>query len=170
MGLFDAFKKKQETLAPVTVTDTQITAIADCEMMNVADVKDEMFAQQMLGQTVAFRSDADTLTVCAPANGTLSVMFPTGHAFGITMGSGVALLVHIGVNTVEEKGNGFTILKKKQGDSVKAGDPIVTVNLKQLRKKYDMSTMLIVTDTNGHVVKMETVSAVKRGQVIGEVL
>lgn len=62
-------------------------------------------------------------------------MFPTGHAFGITMKSGVALLVHIGVNTVKENGNGFTILKK-QGDSVKAGDPIVTVNLKQLRKKY----------------------------------
>lgn len=56
-------------------------------------------------------------------------MFPTGHAFGITMKSGVALLVHIGVNTVKENGNGFTILKK-QGDSVKAGDPIVTVNLK----------------------------------------
>lgn len=96
-------------------------------------------------------------------------MIPTGHAFGITMKSGVALLVHIGVNTVKENGNGFTILKK-QGDSVKAGDPIVTVNLKQLRKKYDMSTMLIVTDTNGHEVKMETVPFVTRGQGIGEVL
>lgn len=85
------------------------------------------------------------------------------------MKSGVALLVYIGVNTVKENGNGFTILKK-QGDSVKAGDPIVTVNLKQLRKKYDMSTMLIVTDTNGNEVKMETVPFVTRGQVIGEVL
>ena len=49
MKLFDAFRKKQETLAPVTVTDTQIAAIADFEMINVADVKDEMFAQQRLG-------------------------------------------------------------------------------------------------------------------------
>ena len=49
MKLFDAFRKKQETLAQVTVTDTQIAAIADFEMINVADVKDEMFAQQMLG-------------------------------------------------------------------------------------------------------------------------
>jgi PTS system glucose-specific IIA component len=138
-------------------------------MVDVTTVKDEMFAQQMMGRTLAFRSEADSMTVCSPANGTLSVMFPTGHAFGITMNNGVQLLIHIGVNTVEENGNGFTVLKKKQGDTVKAGDPIVTVDLKQLRKKYDMSTMLIVTDTNGHEVVFEDFDALTCGQVIGEV-
>ena len=50
-----------------------------------------------------------------PANGELSVLFPTGHAFGITTKRGVELLVHCGVNTVEANGDGFTVLSKKAG-------------------------------------------------------
>lgn len=166
MGLFDKFRKKEETPAAVNAADNEIVAIIGGETVSSSTVTDEMFAQEMLGKTAVFKSDADTVTVCAPANGTLPVMFPTGHAFGLTMNSGAELLVHIGVNTVNEKGNGFTALKK-QGEAVKAGDPVVKVDLKQLRKKYDMSIMLIVTNPNGKTIEFKDNGPVKRGEVLG---
>jgi len=106
------------------------------------------------------------MTICAPANGNLTVLFPTGHAFGVTMKNGVELLVHIGINTVEANGDGFKVLNFKQGDEVKAGDPIVTVDFKKLGAKYDMSTMLIVTNANGQTITFRQPGDVKRGESV----
>ena len=153
MGLFDKlFKKVEEKvveLPQLNVADDDIVALADGKVIDVKTVSDAMFAEEMMGKTIAFRYDADKVTLCAPANGTLGVLFPTGHAYGILMNNGVELLVHIGVDTVNSKGDGFKIHNKKQGDAIKAGDPIVTVDMKKLRASYDMSTMLIITNPNG---------------------
>ncbi|MCH3962152.1 MAG: PTS glucose transporter subunit IIA [Solobacterium sp.] len=126
-----------------------IYAMADGQLIDVSAVGDPMFANKLLGDSVAFRYEGDTATICSPCEGTLSVLFPTGHAFGITRKDGVEVLVHIGINTVEAKGKGFNILHKKQGQNVKAGDPIVEVDLAELRKTYEMNTMLIITNANG---------------------
>ena len=61
--------------------------------------------------------------------------YPTGHAFGVTRSDGVELLVHCGINTVDAKGDGFRLLNKKQNDEVKAGDPIVEVDLKKQNQR-----------------------------------
>ena len=156
------FGKKKEELSSINAQDTDIVAIADGKMIDVTTVSDPVFAQKMMGESVAFQYDNDKVTLCSPANGTLSVLFPTGHAFGVTMKNGVELLVHCGVNTVEANGEGFELLGKKQGDLVKAGDPIVEVNIKKLSKKYDMSTMLIVTNANGMIVNFIGPKDVKR--------
>ena len=125
-----------------------------------------MFAEKMMGDSVAFRYPGDKVVLCSPANGTLSVLFPTGHAFGVVTNSGVELLVHCGVNTVEANGDGFRLMKKKQGDAVKAGDPIVEVDLKKLSAKYDMSTMLIITNPNEQTIVFKEPCAVKRGDSV----
>ncbi len=166
MGLFDKlFKKEEEVkLEPLHVADDDIVALADGKIIDVKTVTDAMFAEEMMGKTVAFKYDADKVTLCAPANGTLGVLFPTGHAFGILMNNGVELLVHIGVDTVNTKGDGFKILNKKQGDAVKAGDPIVTVDVKKLSASYDMSTMLIVTNPNDLELNFVGEKEVKRGE------
>lgn len=165
MGFFDRFKKQETVLPePLDVSDDAIVAIADGELIDVKTVSDPMFAEKMMGETIAFGYTEDKVILCSPANGTLSVMFPTGHAFGITMKNGIQLLVHCGVNTVEANGDGFRILNKKQGDSVKAGDPIVEVDMKKLKAKYDMSTMLIVTDAADHEIHFIPEQPVKRGQ------
>ena len=168
MGLFDKLFKKENAaqLPAVEVNDESIVAIADGEAIDVAGVSDEMFAQKMLGDTIAFRYTADKVTLCSPANGTLSVMFPTGHAYGITMNNGVELLVHCGVNTVDAKGDGFRVLDKKQGDKVKAGEPIVEVDVKKLAQTYDMSTMLIITNANNKVLSFIDPQPVTRGQSV----
>ena len=74
--------------------------------------------------------------------------------------------MHCGVNTVEANGDGFTVLSKKQGDNVKAGDPIVEVDLKKLRAKYNMSTMLVVTNANTQTIEFIAPTSVKLGQSI----
>lgn len=165
MGLFDAFKKK-EVLEPVNVSDEAIVALADGRLIDVTTVSDPMFAEKMMGDSVAFTYTGSKVTICSPANGTLSAMFPTGHAFGVTMKNGVELLVHIGIDTVNAKGDGFRLLGRKQDDVVRAGDPIVEADLKKLSKKYDMPVMLIITNNNGQSVTFRSPCDVKRGESV----
>lgn len=157
MGLFDnLFKKK----------DAGIVALADGKVVETSSVSDPMFAEEMMGKTLVFNYDADTVTLRSPANGTLTVLFPTGHAFGITTDDGVELLVHCGVDTVSANGDGFKLLDKKQGDKVNAGDPIVEVDVKKLKEKFDMSTMLVITNPNGKTLEFVGPCDVKLGQSV----
>ena len=167
--MFNFFKKKNEDvvkLAPLNCNDDEIVSIVDGKLINITTVPDATFAGKIMGDGVAFVCDGDSVTFCSPANGKLEALFPTGHAYGIKMNNGVVILVHIGINTVEENGKGFEILGKSQGDVVKAGEPIVKVDMKTLREKYDMSTMLIVTDTADHKLKMSEPKEVKRGDEV----
>ena len=168
MGFFDKlFKKEEEIVLPeLNASDEDIVAIADGEIIDIATVSDAVFAEQMMGKSTAFKYNKDKVVLCSPANGTLGVLFPTGHAYGILMNDGVELLVHCGVDTVNANGDGFKLLGKKQGDSVKAGDPIVEVDIKKLSAKYDMSTMLIITNANGKEFDFIAPQAVKRGQKV----
>ncbi len=156
MGLFGSlFKKKDE-----------IVALADGKVVETKSVSDPMFAEEMMGKTLVFNYDADTVTLHSPASGTLTVLFPTGHAFGITTDDGVELLVHCGVDTVSANGDGFKLLDKKQGDKVNAGDPIVEVDVKKLKEKFDMSTMLVITNPNGKTLEFVGPCDVKLGQSV----
>ncbi|MBR2791741.1 MAG: PTS glucose transporter subunit IIA [Erysipelotrichaceae bacterium] len=167
MGLFDKlFKKEEEVLPELNVDDSAIVAIADGELIDVKSVPDPVFAEEMMGKSTAFKYNKDKVTLCSPANGTLGVLFPTGHAFGIVTNEGVEILIHCGVDTVNANGDGFKLLKKKQGDTVKAGDPIVEVDIKKLSANYDMSTMLIITNPNEKVFEFIEPQAVKRGQSV----
>lgn len=125
------------------VGDDKIVAIADAEIIPLEEVNDEAFSQKLMGDGIAFKLVNNQIV--SPCNGTLSVVFPTGHAFGITMKDGTELLIHIGIDTVELDGKGFTPLVD-QGDMVKAGQPIVKINKEEIEKAgYDTTTMLIVT-------------------------
>ena len=167
MGLFDKFLKKEVpvSLPELNLDDSAIVAIADGEIIDIATVSDPVFAEQMMGKSTAFKYDKKTV-LCSPANGTLSVLFPTGHAYGIVTNEGVELLVHCGVDTVNAKGDGFRLLGKKQGDPVKAGDPIVEVDVPKLAKTYDMSTMLIITNANDKELDFVDPQPVTRGQSV----
>ena len=167
MGLFDKlFKKEEEVLPELNVDDSAIVAIADGELIDIKSVPDPVFAEEMMGKSSAFKYNKDKVTLCSPANGTLGVLFPTGHAFGIVTNEGVEILIHCGVDTVNANGDGFKLLKKKQGDTVKAGDPIVEVDIKKLSANYDMSTMLIITNPNEKEFEFIEPQAVKRGQSV----
>ena len=160
MALFDFLKKNDG----FEVSDDAIVAPADGKVVNVELVKDAVFSSKMMGETYAFTYQGDTVTVCSPANGELKTLVPTLHAFRIQTNDGKEILVHIGVGTVYANGEGFKIEGKKQGDIVKAGDPIVTVDLKRLRDSYDLTTMVVVTNPDGKDIQFIETNDVKKGQ------
>ena len=143
------------------VPDDVIVAAVNGTLIGPEDIKDEMFSQQTMGQTIAIEpSDG---TIASPVNGTIEMIFPTGHAFGLRMKDGTGLLVHIGVDTVNLKGQGFTVLKK-QGDSVKAGEPVVRVDLEAVKGAgYSPQTIIVITEP---VREDELVSFIEFGQAV----
>lgn len=161
--MLSIFKRKE--VNTVVCSDDEFVAVANGTLIPLESVSDPAFASKMMGDGIAIELSEGT--ICAPCNGTLDVAYPTGHAFGITRNDGVEILIHIGVNTVESNGKGFEVLVT-QGQTVKAGDPLVKVDLKSLSKKYDMITMLIVTDPNEKEISFIDCQEVKKGQVISK--
>ena len=162
MGLFSKIFNKEE----MVYEDGDIVALANAEMIPASNVGDEMFAQEMLGQTIAFV--LKDKTVVSPANGTLEVMYPTGHAFAVRMKNGMGILVHVGIDTVSLKGKGFKVFAK-QGDNVKAGQKILEVDSETIRAAgYDPTTMLIITEPleDGARISFTDYGEVNRGQKI----
>ena len=161
-----AFLKRKEKTSMRRVDDQDIVALQDGKIIDLALVNDSIFAEQLMGLSTAMTFEQKQVTLFSPAKGELTALFPTGHAFGITMKNGTEILVHIGINTVHAQGKGFEILCE-QGQWVKAEDPIVKVNFKELSKNYDMTTMIILTRQNGkeyHFIPADSV--VKKGDTI----
>ncbi|WP_028454800.1 glucose PTS transporter subunit IIA [Chitinilyticum litopenaei] len=99
------------------------------EVVALEDVPDAAFASKAVGDGVAIRPTGKI--VVAPADGVLAKIFNTNHAFALVADSGAELIVHIGIETVKLGGQGFTRLAE-QGSRVKAGDPVLELDLDYL--------------------------------------
>lgn len=111
------------------------------KLVSMSDVKDPVFSQKMMGDGFAIIPNANE--VVSPVDAVIEVLYPTGHAIGLRTEDGIEILIHLGIDTVKSKSNSFKLLKQV-GDSVKAGDPIIQMNLKQLLKEgYDMTTPIV---------------------------
>src|SRR6266699_5709600 len=104
------------------MAEIDVLAPLDGAVVDLEAVPDEVFAQKMVGDGVAI--DPSGQVALAPVAGTLVKLFPGGHAFGIATGGGVELIVHLGLDTVELKGEGFENIAI-EGQVVQAGMPIV---------------------------------------------
>lgn len=113
-------------------------------VISLSEMKDEAFASGSMGPGVGIIPEADT--VCAPIDGTVAVVFDTKHVVGLVTEDGKEILIHIGIDTVELGGEGFTC-HVKQGDSVKVGAPLITFDRKTIGEKgYDTTIAVIITN------------------------
>lgn len=122
-----------------------IQAPVSGEVVPLRDVPDATFANGMIGH--GFAIEPSDPSIYAPVSGTVTTLFKTGHAIGITTAEGVEVLVHIGIDTVKLEGNYFQTCIQ-QNDQIQAGDLMVKVDLEGIRAKgYSAMTMVVVTNS-----------------------
>lgn len=114
------------------------------EVKPIEESSDAAFASGALGKGVVILPEEGK--VYAPVTGTVTVLFPSLHAIGITSDAGVELLIHIGINTVQLNGEGFTA-HIKQGDQIKQGQLLVEFDMNKIKEAgYSLETPVLVTN------------------------
>lgn len=111
----------------------------------LSDVPDPIFAAGKLGEGVAIEPTGTT--VVAPAAGKVAATYPSGHAVGLKLENGIELLIHVGLDTVNLDGKGFSV-KVAKGDIVAAGDALIEFDSEVIKEAgYPLITPVIVTNT-----------------------
>ncbi|MFS0926946.1 N-acetylglucosamine-specific PTS transporter subunit IIBC [Enterococcus durans] len=138
------------------------------ELIPISEVADPVFSEKMMGDGFAVLPEANE--VFAPISGTILNVFPTKHAIGIQTDNGLEVLLHMGINTVDLKGEPFT-LYVEEGQRIARGQLIAVVDLEMLEKAGKKSDMIVVF-TNGAAVKelaIRSNALVQANEVVGQV-
>lgn len=139
--MFDFLKKKKQK-EYVLGAPVKGTVIA------IEEVNDPTFSGKILGDGVAVLPKEGQ--IFAPADGEITTAFATGHAVAMTADFGAEVLIHIGIDTVQLKGDGFD-MKVQEGQKVKKGDLLVKVDLEKIGAAgYDLSTIMVVCNMDDY--------------------
>lgn len=142
--------KKVELVSPV-----------DGTLIAIEEVNDPVFSTKMMGDGFAVSSTGDTIYACGDA--TVAMLFPSNHAVGLVMEDGLEVLLHVGIDTVNENGKGFTCLCAAN-TSVKKGDPLLRMDRAYLSEKgYDLTVIAIFTNKESY----QTFERMDKQAVIG---
>ena len=138
------------------------------EAVELSGVPDPVFAEKMVGDGIAIKPTSGT--VVAPCDGKVVQIFPTNHAVGIETSTGLDLLIHIGIDTVELKGDGFKRLVE-EGEPVKKGQPILEVDLKRIEELgKSIISPFIITNADEVEFKEYKMGEVQAGETVVLVL
>ena len=145
--------------------EAEIKSPVNGKVILLSEVKDEAFAAEALGKGIAIVPLDGK--ICAPCDGVVSALFPTGHAVGITSAEGAEVLIHVGMDTVKLNGAGFTV-HVSEGQRIKAGDLLMETDLEVImRAGYDTTTPVIITNTEEYSeVKSAGEGMVKAGDPV----
>lgn len=147
MGLMDKLFGRDKA-ASDAVSSKTITVYAPLQgaVIPLDKVDDPIFSQGILGQGCGMEPEGDT--VYAPFDGVVSQVVDSKHAIGVTSAGGVELLIHVGIDTVDMNGDGFSYLVKPE-QTVKMGDPLLTFSAEKIKAAgHPMTTMIVVTNTD----------------------
>lgn len=134
------FKKK--------TAEYELVGVADGKVVAIETVKDPVFSQKMMGDGLAIEPTSNKIYACG--DGEVTMLFPSNHAVGLLLNNGMEILIHVGIDTVNENGQGFTGLCK-QGDKIKAGQPLIEFDRDYLLGKgYDLTVMIIFTKADAY--------------------
>lgn len=154
--------KKSAPLADLV----EISSPLSGQVKELSQATDPVFAQGVMGQGVLIEpSQGDLL---APVDGVVSVLFPTKHAVGIVSDQGVEMLMHIGMDTVNLEGKGFTA-HVSQGDRVKAGDKLISFDIDLIKDAgYVTETPVIITNQDQY--QADALGSLPRQIAVGDAL
>ena len=130
----------------------QIAAPVSGKIIPIEDVNDPTFAEKILGDGFAVEP-ADEL-IKSPVAGEVELMYDTGHAVGLRAADGTEILIHIGIDTVELNGKGFTPVAKT-GQKVEKGDGLVRVDFDELKRAGKDITVVVIFTSGEHVAELQ---------------
>lgn len=145
-------------------TSVALTSPLTGSVKALSEASDQVFAQGIMGQGLLIQPTDGKLV--SPVDGQVTVLFPTKHAVGLVSTEGLELLMHIGMDTVNLEGKGFTS-HVQQGDMVKVGDPLISFDIDLIEAAgYKTETPVVVTnqdaynlvfkhDLSGHISRNE---------------
>ena len=143
-----------ETVENSIIKEEVLTSPIKGIVKPLSEIKDEAFASGLLGKGIVIEPKEGK--VIAPADGTLTTLFPTLHALGITTDNGAELLIHIGMDTVKLDGKHFKA-RMKQGDKIKKGDVLLEFDIEAIKKEgYSLDTPVIITNFEKYLDIIET--------------
>lgn len=135
-----------------------VVAIANGTIIPLEEVADPVFSQKMMGDGIAVELEDEV--ICAPVDGKVETIFPTNHAIVMQTNEGVQFIIHIGIDTVNLEGEGYEALVK-QGEEVKAGTPLMKVDVSLIESKgYSAVTPVVVANMDA----IEKLEIVKKGR------
>ena len=156
MGLFDFMKGKGNTAAPEPVTyPVDLGAGAKGKFVPMAEIPDEVFSAGILGTCCGI--DPEEGKVYAPIGGKICQLADTLHAIGIEAAD-MELLIHVGVDTVEMNGDGFQAMVK-EGQTVKKGDLLLTIDLDKIHKAGHPATIILAVTNTDQFASVESIGA-----------
>lgn len=148
-------EKEEEKTEDARKADTiEVRAFLSGKLMPIEEVGDGVFSEKILGDGLAIEPESET--VLAPCDGTIStLMEDSRHAVGMVLENGTELLIHVGLDTVQMKGEGFTYLVK-ENEAVKAGTPLLTFSREKIRQagKRDVTVLAFTDGTEGKTISL----------------
>ena len=145
MGFLD-FLKKKEDVKQASVWPAIIGAECKGTVVPMENIPDEVFSQGILGQCIGI--DPAEGKVFAPVDGEITQAPDSGHALGLMSIGGVEVLIHVGVDTVDMNGDGFTP-RVKEGDKVKKGQLLLEMDLDKIAAaKHPAVVITVITNTD----------------------
>lgn len=156
MGLFDFLKTKGAASAPAaTAFPAVLGAVTKGTFVPMDQIPDEVFSAGVMGTCCGI--DPEEGKVYSPADGKVTQLTDTLHAIGLEAG-GIEILIHVGVDTVEMNGDGFTNVVKEH-QSVRKGDLLLTMDLKKIREAGHPATVIIAVVNSDDLSSVESIAA-----------
>ncbi|WEO76881.1 beta-glucoside-specific PTS transporter subunit IIABC [Cryobacterium sp. SO2] len=133
------------------------------ELVSLDDVPDTTFSKRLVGDGTAIRPTSGTVT--SPVDGVVATLFPTKHAVAVRGDSGVEVLIHVGLDTVNLKGAGFAA-HVAVGDRVSVGDLLLEVDLAAVGATHDTLSVIVITNSAKYTVDPGTTGPVRAGDAL----
>lgn len=142
-----------------------VAAPVSGRLIPIREVNDPTFGEEVLGKGVAIIPSDNR--ICAPIDGTVTTVFPTGHAAAITGHDGTEVLIHVGLDTVKLKGQHFSI-HAENGQQVSRGDLLIEADMEAIRGEgYDIITPVVICNSEDYSeFRIESPGDVAQGDVV----